>query len=291
MWKIAVVGLIALIIASQVAFVIGEWEQGIILELGNPKRVCKEPGVYFKLPMIQELYRFEKRILVVDVQPEEYITLDKKRVLVDSVSRWRISDPNVFYTAVREYRGARQRLNDIIQGRLREGVASHNFKEFIRAERKQIMEQVTAGAAEAAIPLGIELLDVRIRRLDLPDEVQASVFARMKAERERIAKRYRSEGEEKAREVRAEADKEKEIILAEAYRSSETIRGEGDATAAAIYAQAYGQDQKFYSFFRHMEVYRKAFGNGATIVLGPESDLIRFLGSPGSKPAAGGQAR
>ena len=282
MIRVLIIVILALIALSQAAFVIGVWEQGIVLQFGKLVSVIQEPGLYFRIPGIQELYRFEKRILVADTRSQEYITMDKKRLLVDTVSRWKISDPLAFYRTVQDYRVAIARLNDVIMGRLRQEIANQNFKEFIREKREKIMNEVTVGTAEAAKGFGIIVVDVRIKRVDLPDEVQASVFARMKAERERIAKRYRAEGEEKAREIRAEAEKDKEIILARAYKEAETLRGEGDAEAAGIYAEAYGKDESFYSFVRHLEVYEKVFASGATLLLRPDSKLMEYLESPGS---------
>jgi len=241
---------------SQAAFTIGEWEQGVVLQLGKPVRTLLEPGLYFKYPLIQELLLFDKRILVAEARPAEYITLDKKRLVVDAVSRWKIREPLEFYRTVRNSQGAIARLNDTISTRLRQEIGNHNFKEFIREDRERIMGRVTEGTAEAAKQFGIDVIDVRIKRIDLPEEVQNSVFARMKAERERIAKRYRAEGEEQARQIRADADKEKEIILAEAYKKAETLRGEGDAEAATVYAQAYGKNEEFYSFTRHLDIYK-----------------------------------
>jgi modulator of FtsH protease HflC len=280
MIKIIVAVIILVFLLLQSAFVIGEWEQGIVLQFGKPVRTIREPGLYFKYPFMQDLIAFDKRILAAEARPAEYITLDKKRLTVDTVSRWKIEDPLVFYQTVRNQIGAIARLNNIIMTRLRQGVANHDFKTFIREERERIMDQVTKGTAEEAQRFGIRVLDVRIKRVDLPEEVQASVFSRMKAERERIAKRYRAEGEEQAREIRANANKDKEIILAEAYRQSETLRGGGDAEATSIYAEAYGKDPDFYSFVRHLEVYQKAFGADTTMLLRPDSSLLRYLDSP-----------
>lgn len=283
---------VAVLVLSQTAFVISQWEQGVVLQFGKLVRVIQEPGLYFKYPLIQELHRFENRILVAEARPAEYITLDKKRLTVDTVSRWRITEPVAFFRTVQDYRGAIARLNDIIFGRLRQDIANHNFVDFIREERERIMAEVTRETAAAAKGFGINVVDVRIRRVDLPDEVQASVFARMKAERERIGKRYRAEGEERAREIRADADKEKEIILAEAYRKAETLRGEGDGEAVAIYARAYGKDEQFYTFLRHLEVYEKVFASGTTILLRPGSSLLQFLEGPSSNvspPATAGK--
>ncbi|MEW6296947.1 MAG: protease modulator HflC [Thermodesulfobacteriota bacterium] len=274
------VALAAIVVISQMAFTIGEWEQGIIFQFGNPRRILQEPGLYFKLPFVQNLARVDKRVLTTDAATTEYLTLDKKRVLVDHVSRWRIQDPLEFYRSVRDQLRARARLDDIISGRLRQEIANHDFLDLVREKRENIMEIVTKDTQETAKPFGIEVIDVRIKRIDLPQEVQASVFARMRAERERIAKRYRAEGEERAREIRAGADREREIILATAYETSQKLSGEGDAQAAAIYAQAFGQDEEFYAFTRRLQAYERILGSGTTVVLRPDSELFNYLQSP-----------
>lgn len=276
-------GLVVLFVVVQAAFTIGEWEQGMIIQLGNPKRILQEPGLYFKIPFLQNLVRFEKRVLTTDAHTAEYITLDKKRVLVDHVSRWRIQAPLDFYRSVRDPLRAMARLDDLISARLRQETAKHNFLDLIREKREAIMETVAKDTEETAKTFGIEVIDVRIKRLDLPQEVQASVFARMRAERERIAKRYRAEGDERARGIRAGADREQEIILATAYETSQKLRGEGDAQAAAIYAQAFGQDQEFYAFTRRLQAYEKILGTGTTMVLQPDSELLKYLQSPDGK--------
>lgn len=280
MLKIIIVVLVAVALVVQAAFIINEGEQGVVFQFGKPVRIIQQPGLYFKYPFVQDLVVFEKRIMAAEARPAEYITLDKKRLTVDTVSRWRIAEPLVFYQTVRNYSGAIARLNDIIFARLRQEIANHDFKDFIRTEREDIMKSVTDGTAELAKRFGIDVIDVRIKRVDLPEEVQNSVFARMKAERERIAMRYRAEGDEQAREIRANANKEKEILMAEAYRQSQTLRGEGDAEATGIYAQAYNKDEEFYSFTRHLETYKKVFGTESTILLSPDSDLLKYLVAP-----------
>lgn len=274
-------GLALIFVASQAAFTIGQWEQGMVVQFGNPKRIIQEPGLYFKLPMAQNVVRFEKRVLTTDARESEYITLDKKRVLVDHVSRWRISDPLEFYRSVRDRIRAMARLDDIISARLRQEIATHNFLDLIRAKREDIMAIVTKDTRETSKTFGIEVLDVRIKRLDLPEEVQASVFARMRAERERIAKRYRAEGEEQAQQIRAGADREREVILATAYETSEKLKGEGDAEATNVYAQAFGKDAEFYAFTRRLQAYEKILGTDTTLVLNPDSELLNYLQSPG----------
>jgi len=273
-------GLVIVFVLTQTAFTIGEREQGLIIQLGNPKRILKESGLYFKLPVMQNLVRFDKRVLTTDAQTAEYLTLDKKRVLVDHVSRWRIQDPLEFYRSVGDQQRAMARLDDLISARLRQETAQHNFLDFVREKREEIMQVVTKDTKETATSFGIEVLDVRIKGLDLPKEVQASVFARMRAERERIAKRYRAEGEERAREIRAGADREREIILATAYETSQKLSGAGDAQAVAIYAQAFGQDPEFYAFTRRLQTYEKVLSTGATLVLSPDSELLRYLQNP-----------
>jgi membrane protease subunit HflC len=271
---------VALIVLAQTAFTVGEREQGIVVQFGDPKRIIQEPGLHFKLPFVQTLVRIDKRVLSTDPRTAEYITLDKKRVAVDQISRWRITSPLDFYRSVRDIQRAQARLDDNISARLRQEIAAHDFLDLVRQKREEIMETVTKDVRETVKPFGIELVDVRIKQIDLPEEVQASVFARMRAERERIAKRYRAEGDERAREIRAGADREREIILATAYETSQKLSGEGDAQATTIYAQAFGQDPEFYAFTRRLQAYEKILGEGTTLVLPPDSELLRYLQGP-----------
>lgn len=266
--------------ATQSVYTVGEWQQGLVFQFGEPVREVRDPGLYFKAPFIHDLILLDKRVLGTEPQSAEYLTLDKKRLLVDHVSRWQITDPLLFYRTVRSESTAMARLDQIIAGRLREEIARHNFIDIVREKRESIVATVTDGAQDTAGSFGITLLDVRIRRIDLPTEVQASVFARMQAERERIAKRYRAEGEEKAREIRAAAEKQREINLAEAYAKSQVLRGEGDAQAALVTANAFGQDLEFYALVRRLQVYETILGEGSTIMLPPDSDLLRYLESP-----------
>lgn len=279
---IALVVLVAFAV-PQFSFTIAEWEQGMIVRIGNPKRILSDPGLYFKVPFVDTLLRFDRWVLSTDARTAEYLTLDKKRVLVDHISRWRIEKPLEFYRSVQDPQRATTRLDDLISGRLREEIAKHNFLDFVREKREEIMAVVTKDTKETAKTFGIEVLDVRIKGLDLPQEVQASVFARMRAERERIAKRYRAEGDERAREIRAGADREREVILATAYEASQKLSGEGDAQAAATYANAFGQDPEFYAFTRRLQTYEKILGTGTTLVLPPDSDLLRYLQNPGGQ--------
>jgi modulator of FtsH protease HflC len=282
MKRMAFIGIVIILafVAMQAFYIIREGQQGIVFQFGDPMRVVTEPGMYIKAPFIQDLARLDKRILGTEPQTAEYLTLDKKRLLVDHISRWQITDPLLFYRTVRTETGAMARLDQVIAGRLREEIARQNFIDVVREKREAIMEVVTEGAKEPAASFGITLVDVRIQRIDLPTEVQASVFARMQAERNRIAKRYRAEGEEQAIQIRAAAEKEREIILATAYQQSQVLRGEGDALAAAIYAEAFGRDLEFYSLTRRLQAYGNIINDGSTLVLPPESDLLRYLQSP-----------
>ena len=268
---------IVVIIGSQTFFTVGEWEQAIVIQLGEFKRTINTPGLNWKIPFVQQVIKVERRILASDAQPQEYLTKDKKRVVVDHVTRWKIQDPLLFYKTVRAEPQARARLDEIVFSELREELARRNFASIIAEEREPAMEAVAARAVEKATEFGLDVVDVRVKRADLPREVQESVFARMRSERERISKRYRSEGAEESAKIRAGTDKEKTIILAKAYEESETRRGEGDAQATAIYGKAYGQDPEFYSFVRSLDAYDKFLGKKSTILLPQDSRLLRYL--------------
>ncbi|HET9488381.1 MAG TPA: protease modulator HflC [Methylomirabilota bacterium] len=278
-WRIAIVVLVTTVLGGA-TYVVPEWQQAIVTQFGQPIRTVREPGLYWKLPVVHTVTFFDRRVLAADTGGAEYLTLDKKRLLIDHISRWEIVDPLEFYRTVRDERGAMARLDDIITARLRQEVGKEIFKEIIREKRETIMETVTTEARTLSAPFGVHVLDVRVKRADLPPEVQASVFARMQAERQRIALRYRAEGEEKGREIRANADKQREIILAKAYQESQGLRGAGDAEATAVTGQAFGRDPVFYGFLRRLESYERVFSPETTIVLRPDSDLLRYLDSP-----------
>jgi membrane protease subunit HflC len=271
---------LGLVVLSQATYVLPEWQQAIVTRFGQPIRTVREPGLYVKVPFLDVVTRFDKRVLATDATAGEYLTLDKKRLLVDHVSRWEIADPLMFFRTMRNERGAMARLDDVISARLRQHIARENFQSIIREKRDAVMEEVTIGTRQHAEAFGIRVIDVRIKRADLPPEVQASVFARMQAERNRIAMRYRAEGEEKAREIRAIADKEQDIIVARAYAESQNLRGEGDAQATEVTGRAFGQDPAFYGFLRRLETYERILGDGTTIVLRPDSELLRYLETP-----------
>jgi membrane protease subunit HflC len=282
-WAVVIGVIVALVLLSQSVFMIDETKQVVITQMGEYKRTIDKPGLNIKVPFIQTTHFFERRVLVSDAPPADYLTLDKKRLVVDSYTRWQIVDALQFYKTVNNEAVAKTRMDGIVFSELRRELAAHNFKEIIGVQREPIMETVAHRASEIVTEFGIEIIDVRIKRVDLPKEVQASVFARMEAERQRIAKKYRAEGEEQARIIRAQADKEATIILADAYKESKTLRGEGDAKAITIYATAFEQDPEFYSFLRTLEAYEKFLSDETTLVLGTDSELFKYLES--AKPA------
>jgi len=268
---------LAILLVPQVCFLVNETDHVIITQFGEYKRTVQQPGLYFKQPVIQTVHRFERRILSSDATPAEYLTVDKKRMVVDHVTRWRITDPLLFFKTVRDLYGARARLDDVVFSELRRAIAEREFANLISSKREPVMEAVAKSAAAQAKQFGIEVVDVRIKRADLPPEVQQSVFARMVAERERIAKRYRSEGEEEAAKIRAETDKQRTIILAKAYEESQKLRGAGDAQATRITAEAFGQDAEFYRFTRSLEAYEAVLPQEGQLILSSESELLRYL--------------
>jgi membrane protease subunit HflC len=285
-----VIGGIALIIGlwivlPQVFFTIDERDQVIITQFGAYVRTVATPGLHVKMPLIQTLQRFDKRVLAADAAAAEYLTLDKKRVVVDYVARWRITDPLAFFKSVATLEGARARIEDIVFSELRREFASQDFAPVTSELREPTMEAVARAARARTQDFGIYLIDVRIKRADLPSEVQQSVFARMVAERGRIAKRYRSEGEEEAAKIRAETDKQREIMLAQAYERSQRLQGEGDAAATAIYANAYEQEPRFYTFLRTLEAYDSVLTPDTLLVLPADAALFRLLESPPSEQA------
>ncbi|MDA1273214.1 MAG: protease modulator HflC [Verrucomicrobia bacterium] len=278
-------GLVTLIAAfallKQVFVIVDEREQVIITQFGEYIRTIQKPGLAAKVPFLQTSIRFDRRILASDAPQAEYLSQDKKRLVADPVTRWRIADPLKFFKTVRDESGARARLDDLVFSELRREVASHTFATVIGANREIIMDAVAKSAREKAVEFGIEVVDVRIKRADLPKEVQQSVFARMQAEREREAKRYRSEGEEEANKLRSQTDKERTIVLAEAEQTAQVQRGEGDATATRIYAEAYGKDPEFYRFVRSLQSYELFLGQRSTLLLSADSPLFRYLAGPG----------
>ncbi len=270
--------IIALILVSFVTYKVDETEQVLVLQFGKPLRIVTDAGLNFKLPPpFNTIERFEKRLLIYDTPPNIVVTRDKKNMVVDSYARWRIIKPLLFRQTVRTEASAQARLDDIIYSDLLQELGKHDLEEIVSANRDAIMTNVTKAADKKSRDFGIEILDVRIKRTDLPPENEDAIYRRMRAERMRIGNLYRSEGEEEALKIRAEADKQVKMILAEAYKQSQIIRGEAEAEAIRIYAGAFNRDESFYEFSRTLEMYRKALDENTTIVLPTDTELFKFF--------------
>ena len=258
--------------------IVDETEQIVILQFGKPVRTLKEPGLNWKLPSpLQTSNSFEKRLLEYDVPPEEILSRDKKSLIIDNYVRWRITDPLLFLQTVAAIPTAKTRLDDIVYSELRQELGTHDMVEIITENRELIMKKVTVASNEETSKYGIEVIDVRIRRVDLPQENEASIYARMEAERKRQANKFRSEGEEEAQKIRAATDRDKTVILAEAYKTAQQIRGEGEAKALDIYASSFSKDPKFYEFIRTLETFEKVIDDKTTLVLPGDSKLFKEL--------------
>ena len=269
---------LAVFIVFSTMIVVDETEQIVILQFGKPVRTIKDPGLHFKLPApIQISGSFEKRLLEYDVPPEEILSRDKKSLIIDNYVRWRIIDPLLFLQTVRAVPTAKTRLDDIVYSELRQELGTHDMVEIITETRELIMDKVTIASNEETSKYGIEVIDVRIRRVDLPRENEASIYARMEAERKRQANKFRSEGEEEAQKIRAATDRDKTVIMAEAYKKAQIIRGEGEAEALDIYASSFSKDTEFYEFLRTLETYEKVIDKKTTLVLPGDSKLFKML--------------
>ena len=275
--------LILLVIAGVIGymsiFTVDERERAINLQLGEVVRSDYEPGLHFKLPVIQDILKFDKRIQNLDSDPELYLTNEKKNVKVDSFVKWRIDDVVRFYTSTGgSPTRASNRLSAVIQKSLKDEFGKRTIQQVVSGERTEIMDKLRLSAKNQAEELGIEIIDVRIKRIDLPEEVSASVYARMAAEREQVAKKFRSEGEEQGKRIRAEADREQEVILAEAQRDAQKIKGDGDGRATEIYADAFSQDAEFYSLYRSLGAYRNTFNNPSDVLLvEPNTQFFKYF--------------
>jgi len=269
-----------LFLANLSLFIVDETKQAIVLQFGKPIRVIVEPGLNFKLPFIQNVVFFEDRLLVYDAAPTEIITKDKKTLIVDNYARWKIIDPLKFLQTVRDLNGAQARLDDIVYSELRVDLGLFNMSEIVSEKRESVMKRVTNISNEKANTYGIEIVDVRIKRVDLPPENEKYIFERMRAERERIAKQYRAEGQEESAKIIAETEREKTVILAEAYKTAQTLKGEGDAEAIRIYAESFKQDPDFYKFYRTLEAYKNSFKEKTTVLLSTDSEFLKYLSKP-----------
>ena len=259
-------------------FTMDERQQGLVLQFGEPKRVIQSSGLHFKLPLIQNVVRYDVRILEYDLPIEEVIAVDKKRMLIDSFTRFKITDPLEFYKTVGTESSVRNRLNSNVISSLRRVVGRVTLEELLSEERSNIMENIKVEVNNEASRFGIEVVDVRIRRADLPEANSQAIYERMISERVREAKEFRAKGSEIAQKIRAEADKERTVILAEATKKSEILRGEGESQSVNIYADAFQQDPEFYSFYRSMQAYGNVLGeDGTTMILSPDSEFLEFF--------------
>jgi len=278
---IAIVLVAVAAVMTMSAYVVDQREQALVLQFGNPKAVVQEAGLHFKLPW-QNVTTFDQRLLESDAAPNEVITKDKKSIMVDNYTRWRITDPLKVYQVARTQTGVVARMDDVVRGKVREVLGQHTLHEIVSGGeqatlRIALMKSIRDRADKSVKDYGITVVDVRIKRADLPAENSEAVFQRMKAERNRIAKEYRSEGEEAAKEIRATAEKTQKTLLAEAYKKSEILRGKADAETTAIYAKAYNKDPKFYAFTRSLEAYRKSIDANTKLVISPSSEFFNFF--------------
>ncbi|HUI28024.1 MAG TPA: protease modulator HflC [Candidatus Kryptonia bacterium] len=276
---LSVLALLVAVVAgwNLVAYTVPQWEQAIVVQLGEPVRTVQEPGLYFKLPLIQNVLFFDKRLLAYDASPREILTKDKQQLMIDNFARWRIRDPLQFYRTVRNEAGGQSRLDDVIYSIVRENLGRHTLRELVNEKRSEVMAEVTKESDAKARDYGIEVADVRIKRADLPEKNELNVFNRMRTERERLAKKFRAEGDEEARKIRSESDKQVQILTAEARKQADITRGQGDAQAVKIFADAYGRDPEFYQLVRTLEAYRNSISDGTTLILSPNSEFFRYL--------------
>ena len=278
---LAVFGLIAILFLGSLSlFVVNEKEKAIVLRLGQIARADSAAGLHWKLPFVESVRKFDGRIMTLDAEPEQYLTAEKKNVSVDAFVKWRIMDVATYFTAMSgDATKANDRISQIIKEGLRNQFGKRTIQEVVSGEREEIMDILTTETSTKASEFGIEVVDVRIKRIDLPVEVSSSVYRRMEAERARVAKDLRSKGAETAEKIKADADRQRTILLAEAYGEAERIRGEGDAIAADTYATAYNENKDFYEFYRSLIAYKESFSDSGKnmLVLEPDSDFFRFF--------------
>jgi membrane protease subunit HflC len=276
--------LLAIVLASMSLFTVDQRQYAVVFQLGEVKEVIDEPGLKFKLPLIQNVRFFDRRILTLDTpDPERFITSEKMNLLVDHFVKWRIVDPRLYYESVAgDEARARTRLTQTVNAGLREEFGRRTMHEVVSGARDLIMDAMREKADRDARRIGVQIVDVRLKRVELLPEVSDSVYRRMEAERKRVANELRSEGAAAAEKIRADADRQREIIIAEAYRAAQEAKGEGDARATAIYADAFGRNAEFYSFYRSLEAYRASFaGKDDVLVVDPSSDFFKFMKDAG----------
>lgn len=278
LFSIVSIGLIAFGLYGAL-FTVNQTQQALVLQFGEPKRTIQDPGLALKLPFIQDVVYYEKRVLsLIPQDAEEVILSDQKRLQVDAYARYQISDPLLFYQTVRNELGARGRLEAIIDSSVRRALGRETLASILTGQRNDITRSIGDEVNASVASLGIKIIDVRLRRADYPEATSQNIFNRMKSEREREAKEFRATGEEEAQKIRADADKTRTVIISEAQRTSQETRGAGDAEAIRIYADSFGQDSEFFAFYRSMEAYRKSMGqDGTSMVLSPSSSFFRFF--------------
>jgi len=281
--------LVVLVVLSGSMFTVDQRQNAMVFQLGEVVSVKTKPGLYFKLPLVQNVRYFDTRILTLDAaDPERFITSEKKNVLVDSFIKWRVIDSKQFYVSVGgDEMRAQIRLNQTVNDGLRAEFGKRTVNEVVSGRREEIMSIIRAKADQDARKIGVQVVDVRIKRVDLPETVSENVYRRMEAERKQVANELRSTGAAEAEKIKADADKQKDVIVAEAYRDAQRVKGEGDARASAVYAGAYGKNAEFYAFYRSMQAYRESFKSKSDVmVLDPSADFFKYMKNP---RAAGGQ--
>ena len=271
-----VLALVILALGSQCFFTVHQTQKALVLQLGDPLSEVYGPGLHFKLPFIQNVVYFDSRVLDYEARSREAFTVDKKAIVLDNYARWKIINPLQFYRTMRSIPGAQARLDDVVYSQLRALVGAYTLTEVVSSHRAAIMKEVTDKVSDLMKPYGVEVLDVRIKRTDLPAENQRAIFGRMRAERERQSKQYRSEGEEESTRIRSDADRQRSVIVAEAAREAQVERGKGDAQAAGTYAEAYSKSPEFYAYQRWLEAMRKSFKDNSKMVLSNEAPLLNL---------------
>ena len=262
-------------------FIVNQNEQVLVLEFGKPKRVITEPGLHWKIPVVESVDYFDKRILDLDTQPQEVTASDQKRIVVDAFARYRITDPLRFYQTVRDERMVRSRLGPIVESSIRRVLGATTFQALVRDKREDLMKRIAAQVNAEGKDFGLEVVDVRIKRADLPEQNSKNIFDRMRAERQREASEFRAEGGATANRIRATADREATVIKAEATRKGELLRGEGDAERNSVFNEAFGKDPDFFAFYRSMQAYEAGIKSGDTrMLLSPDSEFFRYFNAP-----------
>ena len=277
---------VLLVVITSSAYTVDQREFALVFRLGEIVSVKKEPGLYFKMPMVENIRYYDKRILTLNwEEPDRFITSEKKNVLVDSFIKWRIIDPAKYYVSVRgEEVQAERRISQMVNDGLRAEIGKRNIHDVVSGERANIMNILRERADKESRQMGIQILDVRLRRVDLTKEVSESVYQRMEAERKSVANELRSQGAAAAEKIRADADKQREVIIAEAYRDARKVKGEGDAKAAEVYAQAFGKNPEFYAFYRSQEAYKNSFKSKSDVmVIDQSSDFFKYMRNSGKK--------